>query len=128
MVGRAEDVYVNGEVLRIGGVQLGERDSISILQALSQSGGFTKDAKSDKVRILRPVLTTNRRTVIYVECQGAVRGEGYGRSFVPWRYCLYSPQLRAAVLDNVQYSSVAPAAVYTFPGGTIEHFGTLSLT
>jgi polysaccharide biosynthesis/export protein len=75
-VGRAEDVYLNGEIQRIGGVQLGERDSISILQALSQSGGFTKDAKSSKVRILRPVLTTNRRTVIYVNAKDLFEGKG----------------------------------------------------
>ena len=33
-VGRAELVYVNGEVSRVGGVELGERDSISIAQVL----------------------------------------------------------------------------------------------
>jgi polysaccharide export outer membrane protein len=75
-VGRAENVYVNGEVLRIAGIELGERDSISILQALSQSGGFTRDAMKDKVRILRPIEGTNRRTVIYVNAKELFEGKG----------------------------------------------------
>jgi polysaccharide biosynthesis/export protein len=75
-VGRAENVYVNGEVLRIAGIELGERDSISILQALSQSGGFTKDAKRDRVRILRPIEGTNRRTVIEVNAKQLFEGKG----------------------------------------------------
>src|SRR5579862_8689130 len=39
-VGRAEMVYINGEVGRVGGQELGERDSISLAQVLSQAGGF----------------------------------------------------------------------------------------
>ena len=66
-VGRAELVYVNGEVGRIGGIELGERDSISIAQVLSQSGGFTRDAHKSKVRILRPIENTSRRAVIEVD-------------------------------------------------------------
>jgi polysaccharide biosynthesis/export protein len=75
-VGRAENVYVNGEVQKIAGIELGERDSISILQALSQSGGFSKDAKRDKVRILRPIEGTNRRTVIEVNAKELFEGKG----------------------------------------------------
>jgi polysaccharide export outer membrane protein len=75
-VGRAENVYVNGEVLKISGIELGERDSISVLQALSQSGGFTKDAKRDKVRILRAIEGTNRRTVIEVNAKALFEGKG----------------------------------------------------
>ena len=50
-VGRSELVYMSGEIGKVGGIELGERDSISILQALSQSGGMSRDAKGDKVRI-----------------------------------------------------------------------------
>jgi polysaccharide export outer membrane protein len=75
-IGRAESIFVNGEVLRIGGIELGERDSISILQALSQSGGFTKDAKSSKVRILRPILNTNRRTMIEIDAKSLFQARG----------------------------------------------------
>jgi polysaccharide export outer membrane protein len=75
-IGRAESIFVNGEVLRIGGIELGERDSISILQALSQSGGFTHDAKKEKVRILRPILNTNRRTMIEVDAKALFDAKG----------------------------------------------------
>lgn len=75
-VGRAEPVYLNGEVGRVGGIELGERESIPILQALTQSGGFTRDAKKSKVRILRPILNTNRRAVIEVDVSELLDGKG----------------------------------------------------
>jgi polysaccharide biosynthesis/export protein len=76
-VGRAEPVYVNGETLRVGGIELGERDSIPILQALTQSGGFTKDAKKDKVRILRQIEGTTRRYKIEVNVAELLDGKGF---------------------------------------------------
>jgi polysaccharide biosynthesis/export protein len=82
-VGRAEKVYVNGEVLRVGGQELGERDSISIAQVLSEAGGFNKDAKSDKVRILRPIETTNRRYVIEVDAKALFDGKGIDVPLLP---------------------------------------------
>ena len=65
-VERAELVYVNGEVNKVGGIELGERDSVSIVQALVMSGGFTRDSNRAKVRILRPILGTTRRAEIDV--------------------------------------------------------------
>jgi polysaccharide export outer membrane protein len=64
---RAEKVYVNGEVLRVGGIELGERDAISIVQALTEAGGFTQFAIRDKVRVLRPVRGTNRRAEMLID-------------------------------------------------------------
>ena len=75
-VGRAELVYVNGEVAKVGGVDLAERDTIPIAQVLAQSGGFTKDAKKSKVRILRPVDGTTRRHVIEVDVAELFDGKG----------------------------------------------------
>ena len=82
-VGRAELVYVNGEVGKVGGVELGERDSISIAQVLSQAGGFTRDAKRDKVRILRPVEGTSRRAVIEVDVAELFDGKGIDVPLLP---------------------------------------------
>lgn len=82
-VGRAELVYVNGEVARVGGVELGERDSVSIAQVLSQTGGFTRDAKRDKVRILRPVEGTSRRAVIEVDVAELFEGKGLDVPLLP---------------------------------------------
>jgi polysaccharide export outer membrane protein len=74
-VGRSELVWVNGEVGKVGGVELGERDSISILQVLTQAGGFTKDAKKGEVRILRPIVGTSRRAVIPVDVSRLLEGK-----------------------------------------------------
>ena len=82
-VGRAEPVFVNGEVAKVGGVELGERDSISILQVLSQSGGFSRDANKGQVRILRPVLGTNRRYVIKVDVAELFDGKGLDVPLLP---------------------------------------------
>jgi polysaccharide export outer membrane protein len=82
-VGRAELVYVNGEVTKIGGVELGERDSISIAQVLSQAGGFTKDAKKTNVRILRPVEGTTRRAVIEVNVAQLFDGKALDVPLLP---------------------------------------------
>jgi polysaccharide biosynthesis/export protein len=81
--GRAERVYVNGEVLRVGGQELGERDSISIAQVLSEAGGFSKDAKKSKVRILRPIENTNRRAVIEVDAKALFDGKGIDVPLLP---------------------------------------------
>jgi polysaccharide export outer membrane protein len=75
-VGRAEMVYTNGEVGRIGGQELGERESLSIAQAISQAGGFTKDSKKTEVRILRPVEGTTRRYAITVDAKALFEGKG----------------------------------------------------
>lgn len=82
-VGRAERVYVNGEVLRVGGQELGERDSISIAQVLSEAGGFSRDAKKSKVRILRPIENTNRRYLIEVDAKSLFDGKGIDVPLLP---------------------------------------------
>jgi polysaccharide export outer membrane protein len=74
-VDRAELIYVSGEVMKIGGIELGERASMSITQALALSGGFTKDALRARARILRPVLNTNRRAEIDVDLNGIYEGK-----------------------------------------------------
>jgi polysaccharide export outer membrane protein len=82
-VGRGELVYINGEVGRVSAIELGERDSISILQATTQAGGLGRDAKKAKVRILRPVLGTNRRYVIEVDVASLYEGKGIDEPLLP---------------------------------------------
>ena len=74
-VERAELVYINGEVGKVGGIELGERDSVSVAQALTMAGGFSKEAKRDKVRILRPILNTDRRAAIDVDARRVFEGK-----------------------------------------------------
>lgn len=82
-VGRAELVYISGEVGKTGGIELQERDSISILQALIQAGGISRDAKKAKVRILRPVLGTNRRYEIDVDVARVFEGKDLDVPLLP---------------------------------------------
>ena len=74
-VERAEMIYVNGEVGKVGGIELGERDSVSLAQALTLAGGFGKDANRSKVRILRPILNTDRRAEIDVDASRVFEGK-----------------------------------------------------
>jgi polysaccharide biosynthesis/export protein len=52
-VPRAQMVYVIGEVNKPGGYVLNDRDSVSLLQAISLAGGLTKTASPKKAKILR---------------------------------------------------------------------------
>ena len=74
-VERAEMVYINGEIGRVGGIELGERDSISVVQAVTQSGGFLRDANRSKVRVLRPIENTNRRAEIEINVKHVFEGK-----------------------------------------------------
>ena len=74
-VERAELVYINGEVGKIGGIELGERDSVSVAQALTLAGGFTRDANRGKVRILRPIGDTSRRAEIDIDMKRVLEGK-----------------------------------------------------
>jgi polysaccharide export outer membrane protein len=90
-VERAELVYVNGEVGRTGAIELGERDSISVLQALSQAGGFTRDAKRNQVRVLRPILNTTRRAEIDLNTNDIYAGNANDFPLLP-NDVLYVPR------------------------------------
>jgi polysaccharide export outer membrane protein len=68
-VPRAEMVYVIGEVEKSGGFVLEDRESVSVLQALSLAGGLTDVAGIEQARILRGG-----------EGRGQGAGEGYGQS------------------------------------------------
>ena len=60
----AQPVYVNGEVTKPSAIPLGEQQSISVLQALTEAGGLTQAANRGKVRVLRPILGTSLRAEI----------------------------------------------------------------
>jgi len=92
-VERAELVYVNGEVGKVGGVELGERDYMSIAQAITLSGGLTKNADAAKARILRPVLNSSRRAEITVDLTKVFKGSANDFPLLP-NDVLYVPRSR----------------------------------
>src|SRR5205085_10966351 len=93
-VERVEPVYVNGAVAKVGALELGERDSMSVAQALTLSGGFSPDANRSKVRILRPILNTSRRAEIEVDLNGLFEGKGNDMPLLP-NDLLYVPRSSA---------------------------------
>ncbi|BDC53175.1 hypothetical protein F183_A54900 (plasmid) [Bryobacterales bacterium F-183] len=66
---RAERVYVLGEVGRVTAIELGERGSISIAQALTEAGGLGPIAKAKDMRILRQISGTDRRAEIPIDAK-----------------------------------------------------------
>jgi polysaccharide export outer membrane protein len=110
-VGRAELVYMNGEVTKIGGIELGERESVPIMQALSQSGGFGINAKRDKVRILRPIEGTNRRAVIYINAKELFEGRGLDVPLLPGDI-VYVPRSYTRVFWQGVLSTALPMLPY----------------
>jgi polysaccharide export outer membrane protein len=90
-VDRAERVYVNGEVTRVSAIELGERDSISIAQALTEAGGFTQTAARDRVMVLRPVLGTNRRAAFEIDLKRVFEGKDIDFPLLP-NDILYVPR------------------------------------
>jgi polysaccharide biosynthesis/export protein len=74
-VDRAEMVYVNGEVGRVGGFELGERDSIGVAQLITMVGGLNRDADAKKARVLRPILNTAKRAEIPLNLKNIMLGK-----------------------------------------------------
>jgi polysaccharide export outer membrane protein len=67
-------VYVVGEVKKAGGFPLNERQSISVLQALSLAEGTTPDAAPGASRILRGHGSTAGRQEIPVDVKRILSG------------------------------------------------------
>jgi len=109
-VERAEMVYVNGELGKVGAFELGERDFISIAQVLSLAGGLTKNADAKKARILRPVMNTSRRAEISIDLTKVLKGETNDFPLLP-NDVLYVPRSR----KNQVWSTVGYVAIPLIP-------------
>ena len=101
-VERAELIYVGGEVTRPGTVELGEREFVTVTQALTMVGGFTRDAKRSDARVLRPVLNTTRRAEIPINLAGIYDGKVNDFPLLP-NDLLYIPRsgARSVIITDV---------------------------
>jgi polysaccharide export outer membrane protein len=72
---RAELVYVIGAVQRSGGFVLGDRENMSVLQALALAGGLGRSAAPNRAQILRPVKDTSERIEIAVNVKQIMTGK-----------------------------------------------------
>jgi polysaccharide export outer membrane protein len=80
---RAEQVYVSGEVGKVGAFELGERESYSVLQIITMAGGLTKDADAERVKILRPIMNTDRRAEITLDLTKVMAGKASDYPLLP---------------------------------------------
>jgi polysaccharide biosynthesis/export protein len=115
-VERAEMVYISGEVAKVGAIELGERDSISISQALTLSGGFGRDADRSKVIVLRPILTTNRRAEIEVDVNRIFEGKDNDFPLMPndMLYVRRSYKRNALTYVGTLLAPSVPYLIFTF--------------
>ncbi len=90
-VERAEMVYILGEVGKVGSVELQERDSISVVQALTLAGGLNQNANPKVAWILRPVMNTSRRAEIPLDIQRILEGQDKDKPLLP-NDVLYVPK------------------------------------
>jgi polysaccharide export outer membrane protein len=70
-----ELVYVVGEVTKAGGFVLAERETFSVLQALSMAGGLSKEAAPQNARILREAEVGAKRTELPVNVKDILSGK-----------------------------------------------------
>jgi len=74
-VPHAEVVYVIGEVTHAGALPLNEGDSLSVLEAVSSSGGMLHTAAISHARILRPVPGQQKRNEVAVDLKKIMAGQ-----------------------------------------------------
>jgi polysaccharide export outer membrane protein len=74
-VPRAEMVFVIGEVARPGSVALRAGKSVSVMEAVSSSGGVLRTGSGKHARILRPVAGAQARTEIEVDINRIMQGK-----------------------------------------------------
>ena len=74
-VPRADLVYVIGSVRKSGGFVMNERESVSVLQALSLAEGLDRFAAPNKAKILRPLPGGANRSEIAVDLKKILAGK-----------------------------------------------------
>jgi polysaccharide export outer membrane protein len=109
-VERAEMIYMNGEIGKVMGLELGERDSISVMQALTLSGGMTKDANRNNVRVLRPIEDTNRRAEIDINIKRVLEGKDNDFPLLPNDLIYVSRSYKRTI-----WATVGQVALQTLP-------------
>jgi polysaccharide biosynthesis/export protein len=106
-VSLAEMVFVEGEVNKVGGLELGERDSLSVIQVLSMSGGLTRDADPEKAHVLRPVLNTSKRAEIPINLKLVLEGKSNDFPLMQ-NDLLYVPRKRSV---GSTFAKIAPYTI-----------------
>ena len=74
-VPRAEMVFVIGEVGKPGPVPVSSADSLSVIEAVSSSGGVLRTAAANHARILRRIVGEQKRAEVTVDLQQIMQGK-----------------------------------------------------
>jgi polysaccharide biosynthesis/export protein len=111
-VARAEMVFVGGEVNHVTGIELGERDSLSVVQVLSMAGGMTRDADPAKARVLRPVVNSAKRAEIPINIKFILAGKNNDFP-LEQNDLLYVPRKNSVGSNIGKYSVYAIPALIT---------------
>ena len=88
---RAEFIYVNGAIVRVGGLDLNEKDSMSVSQVIVLAGGLRPEADGAKAVVLRPVLNTSKRSEIPLNITRIMKGKDTDFPLLP-NDLLYIPE------------------------------------
>jgi polysaccharide export outer membrane protein len=80
---KAEMIYLTGELGKVGAIDVGDKEALSVLQVVAMSGGLTRDANGSEARILRPVLNTTRRAEIPVDVKAIMQGKAKDFMLMP---------------------------------------------
>ena len=114
---RAEMIYVTGEVAKVGGIELAERESISVTQVITLAGGLTREADQTKIRVLRPVMSSSERAEIPLDLKKIFHGDANDFPLLP-NDVLYIPRRSGAknALKTVGLVAVpiVPTLLYVF--------------
>jgi polysaccharide export outer membrane protein len=71
----AEMIYVIGDVKKSGGFVLGERNHVTVLQALAMAEGLDQAAKASEARILRVTPGSDTRAELVVDLKRILAGQ-----------------------------------------------------
>jgi polysaccharide export outer membrane protein len=83
-VPRADVIYVIGEVGKPGPVPLSGGHPISVMEAVSASGGTLRTAANSRARILRLVAGQDMRAELNVNLQRIMNGKASDVAMAPW--------------------------------------------
>lgn len=81
-VPKAEMVYVIGDVGRVGALII-PGQGVSVLQALSSSGGVLKTGSPKKAKILRPIMGGPKRAEVSVDVDKMMHGKANDQPLLP---------------------------------------------
>jgi polysaccharide export outer membrane protein len=79
----AKMVYVIGNVEKAGGFALHEKDTISVLEAISMAGGISRASSPSNAKILRPLLGGPKRAELPVDVHRILEGKASDVPLLP---------------------------------------------